>query len=80
MALLPACAGQDAKDLAERSLEELLNMPVTSAGRKPQSLRTAAASAFVITADDIRRSGLHTLPEVLRLAPGVQIARIETGT
>ncbi len=79
LALFPTISAQTVKDLSELSLEELLNTRITSAARKPQSLRTTAAAAFVITSDDIRRSGLHTLPEVLRLAPGVQVARIETG-
>ena len=79
LASLPVYAGQTVKDLTELSIEELLNIKVTSVARKPQSLRTAAAAVFVITSEDIRRSGLHSLPEVLRLAPGVQVARIETG-
>ena len=80
LTLVPLCAGQAVKDLADLSIEELLNIKVTSVARKPQSLRTAAAAVFVITSEDIRRSGLHSLPEVLRLAPGVQVARVETGT
>ena len=79
LALLPVCVGQTAKDLADLSIEELLNIKVTTAARRPESLRTTAAAAFVITSEDIRRSGLHSLPEVLRLAPGVQVARSETG-
>jgi iron complex outermembrane receptor protein len=64
--------------LADRSLEELMNIEVTSVSKKAQRLSSTAASVFVITAEDIRRSGLG-LPEVLRLAPGVQVARIEAG-
>ena len=79
VSLLPACSGQTVKELADRSLEELLNMKVTSAGRKPQSLRTTAAAAFVITAEDIRHSGIRLLPDLLRLAPGVQVARLDSG-
>jgi len=79
MVFSPVCFAQTVKDLANRSLEELLNVNVTSAARKPQSLRTTAAAAFVITAEDIRRSGIRLMPELLRLAPGVQVARLDSG-
>jgi len=75
----PACFGQTVQDLADRSLEELLNIKVTSAAHKPQSLRTTAAAAFVITSEDIRRSGIRLLPDLLRMAPGVQVARTDSG-
>ena len=67
------------QDLADASLEQLMNIQVTSAGKKTQSLRTTAASVYVISAEDIRRSGMQSLPELLRLAPGVQVARLESG-
>ena len=73
--LVPLCAQNT---LADRSLEELMNIEVTSVSKKAQRLSSTAASVFVITEDDIRRSGLD-LPEVLRLAPGVQVARVEAG-
>ena len=64
-----------APDLFERSIEELGELRVTSASRRSEPLRGAASSIFVITAEDIRRSGFSSLPEVLRLAPGVEVAR-----
>src|SRR5580692_11630801 len=64
--------------LADASLEELMNIQVISVSKKTQRLSSTAASVFVITAEDIHRSGLD-LPEVLRLAPGVQVARVEAG-
>src|ERR1700722_19855223 len=67
------------QNLADQTLEQLMNIEVVSAGKKPQSLKTTAASVFVITSEDIRRSGMHSLPEVLRLAPGVQGARTASG-
>jgi iron complex outermembrane recepter protein len=77
---LPSLAQQlRPQDLADASLEQLMNIQVTSAGKKAQSLRTTAASAYVISAEDIRRSGMQSLPELLRLAPGVQVARLESG-
>jgi iron complex outermembrane recepter protein len=67
-------------DLTQASLEQLMNIEVTSVSKKEQPLSKTPAAAFVITAEDIRRSGLSSLPEVLRLAPGVQVARSESGT
>ncbi len=54
------------------SLEELMQIKITSVAKKEQTLGDTAAAVFVITAEDIRRSGALSVPEVLRLAPGVQ--------
>lgn len=67
-------------DLSNASLEQLMNIRVTSVSKNGESLSKTAASAFVITAEDIRRSGLQSLPEILRLAPGVQVARTNAGS
>ncbi|NRF68133.1 TonB-dependent receptor [Aquincola sp. S2] len=61
--------------LAELSLEQLGNIEITSVSRRAQRLSDAPTSVFVITADDIRRAGPASLPEVLRLAPNLQVAR-----
>jgi iron complex outermembrane receptor protein len=61
-------------DIADLSIEELANIQITSVSKKPERLADAAASVFVITADDIRRSGAASLPEILRLAPNLQVA------
>jgi iron complex outermembrane receptor protein len=61
--------------LSELSLEELSRVEITSLSRRPESLSTAMTSIFVITADDLRRSGATSLPEALRLAPNLQVAR-----
>ena len=58
------------------SLEDLLQTEVTSVARKSQRLADVAAAVFVITADDIANSGARSIPEVLRLAPGVDAVRI----
>jgi iron complex outermembrane receptor protein len=63
-------------NLEDLSIEELANIPVMSVSKRPERLQDAAAAVFVITADDIRRSGAATLPEVLRLAPNLHVARI----
>lgn len=73
----PVCArAQDVPNLGQATLEELMAIRVTSAGRKSQKPEDVAAAVYVITRQDIRRSGLNTLPEILRLAPGVQVARV----
>src|SRR5260221_8346357 len=64
------------RELAELTLEQLSNLEVTSVSKKPERLADAPASVFVITADDIRRSGAASLPEVLRLAPNLQVAQV----
>ena len=66
------------KELIGLSLEALMDIKVTSVSRKDQKLADAAAAVFVITQDDIRRSGATSIPEALRLAPGVQVARIDS--
>lgn len=65
------------RHLADLSLEELANLHITSVSRRTERLSDAAASVFVVTGDDIRRSGATSLPEALRLAPNLQVARID---
>jgi iron complex outermembrane recepter protein len=59
------------------SLEELGNIEVTTASKEPEQVRKTPAAIFVITQDDIERSGATNIPEALRLAPGVEVARID---
>lgn len=75
---LPARAETVADDLTELSLEELMNVAVTSVSRKPESQMGAAAAVFVITQEAIRRSGVTSIPEALRLAPGLQVSRVDS--
>ena len=65
-------------DLARLSLEELAAVEVTSVSRRPEALAGAAAAVFVISRDDIRRSGAVSLPEVLRLAPNLNVQRVNS--
>ena len=64
-------------DLARLSIEELSEIEITSVSKRPERLDEAAASVFVLRNEDIRRSGLASLPEVLRLAPNLHVARID---
>jgi iron complex outermembrane recepter protein len=61
--------------LSRLSLEELSSLEITSVSKRAEPLSDAPTSVFVITADDIRRSGAASLPEVLRLAPNLHVAR-----
>lgn len=64
-------------DLTELSIEELMNIEITSASKKEESLFDTPTAVYVITAEDIRRSGVTSIPEALRLAPGVEVAQID---
>ncbi len=68
---------REMSDLTELDLEDLMNIEITSVSKKPQRLSDAAAAIFVITGDDIRRSGVTNIPEALRMAPGLQVARMD---
>lgn len=68
-------AGSD--DLADLSLDELLSTEITTLSRKSESLGTAPAAVHVISQSDIRRSGARSIPELLRLVPGMQVAQID---
>src|SRR6266705_2021332 len=66
---------QRSRDLADLSIEELGNIQVTSVSKHAERLLDAPAAIFVITGEDIRRSGATRLPEALRLAPNLEVAR-----
>jgi iron complex outermembrane recepter protein len=62
-------------DLTEMSLDALLNIEVTSVSRRAEPLTEAAAAVFVLTGEEIRRSGVLTIAEALRMVPGLYVAR-----
>ncbi|MGB6946923.1 MAG: TonB-dependent receptor [Bryobacteraceae bacterium] len=70
-------AQQNNTDLSQASLEDLMNLQVTSVSKKEQKLSKAGAAVFVITQEDIRRSGATNIPDLLRLAPGVDVAQVD---
>ena len=89
MTTLVVCAvghAQDAggqpgpEDLANASLEDLMKVEVTSVSNKEQTLSRTAAAVFVITQEDIARSGATNIPDVLRIAPGLDVAQINAST
>jgi iron complex outermembrane recepter protein len=67
-------------DLSQASIEDLMNIPVTSVSKKEQKLSKTGAAIFVITQEDIRRSGATNIPDLLRMAPGVNVAQIDAST
>jgi len=67
-------------DLTQFSLEDLMNVEVTSVSKKQQKIAKTGAAIFVITQEDIRRSGATNIPDLLRMVPGVDVARIDHST
>lgn len=64
--------------LNQLSLEQLGNVEVTTVSKEPEQVWHTPAAIFVITQEDIRRSGATSIPEILGLAPGVEVARIDS--
>ncbi|MEO8657404.1 MAG: TonB-dependent receptor plug domain-containing protein [Bryobacteraceae bacterium] len=80
--LLPVCLCSGGNEVAvalpDQSLEDLMSMQVTSVARKKQVLSRAAAAVYVVTQDDIRRSGATSIPEALRMVPGLFVGQIDS--
>ena len=72
-----ALAQNNVVDVTTMSVEDLMNMQVTSVSKRTQKVADAAAAIYVITQEDIHRSGATNIPEALRLVPGIQVARID---
>jgi iron complex outermembrane receptor protein len=70
-------AEAEQRDLTRLSIEELANIQVETVSRRPESRIEASGAVHVITEEDIRRSGITTLPDAVRLSPGVQASRID---
>jgi iron complex outermembrane recepter protein len=77
---LTAWPGQKPADLADESIEDLMNIRVTSVSKTVQTLSRAASAVFVITPEAIARSGATNIPDLLRMVPGVDVARINAHT
>ena len=75
--LLSGGVRADDQDLPSLSLEQLSDVVVTSVSRQEERLANAAASIYIISATDLARSGVLTLPEALRLAPNLQVAQLD---
>ena len=73
----PATTDTDSEEL---SLEELMNTQVYSASKRPEKLSDTASSVYIITSEDIKRAGATSIPEALRMAPGVNVAQTNANT
>lgn len=71
---------QSTVDLTQMRLEDLMDIKVTSVTKREQSLSRTAAAVFVITQEDIRRSGATNIPDLLRMASGVDVAQIDANS
>ena len=75
---IPGPAAADAhNDLFDLSIEELVSLEITSVSRRAEPLADATSAVFVITRDDIERHGIRSIPDALRLAPGLNVAQID---
>ncbi|NND35989.1 MAG: TonB-dependent receptor, partial [Gammaproteobacteria bacterium] len=70
----------ETEELIGLSLEELLQVQVTTLSRKPQTFSGSPAAVFVVTQADIQKSGARTIPDILRMVPGVQVAQADAST
>ncbi len=73
-----AFAAEPAQELSRLSLAELADVPVTSVSKSAELLSQASAAIYVITHDDIRRSGAKSISEALRLAPNLQVSQLSS--
>jgi iron complex outermembrane receptor protein len=71
---------KDAQNLSTLTIEDLMNIKVTSVSKKEETLSRTAAAVFVITQEGIRRSGATTIPDLLRMVPGLDVAQINGST
>ena len=77
---LGAEAGNGQQALTDLSLEQLMEVSVYSASRKNQTLSDVTSAVFVISQEDIRHSGATTIPDLLRMVPGVQVAEVDANS
>src|SRR5271163_1255952 len=76
----PGIAQQQPDDLTKKSIEDLMNLEVTSASKKEQKISQVAAAIYVITQEDIRRSGATNIPDLLRMVPCLDVAQINANS
>src|SRR6185437_4625014 len=78
VAILSAPCHAADPDLTQLSLNQLLNINVTTVSRHAEKRNTAAAAVTVISGDELRRSGFTTIPDALRLVPGLYVGRVNS--
>jgi len=67
---------EESEDFLDLSLEELMQIEVSIAGHVSTEWKNTPAAVFVLTSDDIKRSGMRQIPELLRLVPGMHVAKM----
>lgn len=72
------CLAEQAMDVSQMSLEQLMDIEITSVAKKRQKLSEASAAIYVITQEDIQRTGVTSIPEALRMVPGANVAQIDS--
>ena len=77
LAVTPLAAQQEAA-LLELTLEQLMDVQVSSVSKRDEPMWEAPAAVFVVTAEDIRRTGATTIPEALRIVPGMEVAQFSS--
>lgn len=77
---LPAWPQQSSADLAQKSLEDLMSIEVTSVSKTKETLSRTAAAVFVISPEDISHSGATNIPDLLRMVPGMDVSQINGNT
>lgn len=75
-----AAAQEHQVDLTKESMQDLMNIEVTSVSKREQRLSQTASAVFVITEEDIQRSGATNIPDLLRMVPGLNVAQINANT
>lgn len=78
--LAPQTFALTAPDYFELTLEQLLQVEVHSASKKAEPVAKAAAAVYVVSNEDIIRSGVTTIPDALRIVPGMQVARTDSNS
>src|SRR5579871_1695812 len=73
----PSQAGSSPSQLKDLTLEQLSQIEVTSPSKEPTPAFRSPTAVYTITSEEIRRSGVTSIPEALRLAPGVEVAQID---
>jgi len=73
----PARPQDRSQDLSKLSIDDLMNIQVTSVSKKEQKMSKVAAAIFVITQEDIHRSGATNIPDLLRMVPGLDVGQID---
>src|SRR4051812_47887625 len=79
-AFLPGQAGAASADYLDLTPEQLLNAQVVSASKRMESVQQTPAAVYVITQEMIARSGVTSIPDALRMAPGVDVAQSDANS